>query len=246
MAHGCCHRTRKRIGGVLACVRAMLTPNLAQALPRWVCWVTAAPFVVCLVQSTRVTSDRPKPAVPPAPRSWWAASRAVPPKAMPPKAPASRASILFVAGPTPAVRFRVDLRDGTVSTPRAQRVLDRVIDVAVSERAMFLCQAAVPGSKAPRIVGFDLRTGQRTEAALAPAPAPIADPHFCAGHLSETARAQETWNSAIPHYSKDLQISLERQATILPRVSNGEPQSSFLISSRHSSSSLVTMPPGQS
>ena len=226
----------------------MLTPILAQAVPRWVCWATAAPLVVCFVQSTRVTSDRPKP-VPPEARPWLAPSRTLTPtralassRALAP----SPTSVLFVAGPTPAVRFRIDLRDGTVSTPRADRVLDRVIDVALSERMVFLCQAEGAASIAPRIVGFDLRTGQRIDAALPSVRAQVIDPHFCAGHLSQTARAQETWNPVTPDYSTDLQRSLERQATILPSVSNGEPQSSFLISSRHSWSSLVTMPPGQS
>lgn len=228
------------IGEVLACVRGMLTPTPARAVSRWVCWVTAASLVVCLVQSTFASTRTPPASANPTP----AADPAVAPNpAGALRGAAARdASVLFVAGPNEAVRFRVDLRDGTVATPRTRRMLDRVIDVLVSERIVLLCQAGAAAWLAPKIVGFDLHTGQRTDASRAR----VAHPHFCAGHRSATARAQETWSLVIAGQSKDLQRSLERQATTLPRVSNGEAQSSFLISSRHSSSSLVTMPPGQS
>lgn len=151
------------------------------------------------------------------------------------------ASVLFVAGPSRDVRFRIDLRDGTVATPRAPRVLERVVDIVLAEHAVFLCQAGVGSRTPPRIVGFDLRTGERTKAALASAGAASMDPGFCEGRRSSTALGIDGSG-----YSAALQMSLERQATILPRVSNGDLQSSFLISSRHSLSSLTTMPPGQS
>jgi hypothetical protein len=124
-------------------------------------------------------------------------------------------------------------------------VLDGIIDVALAERIVLLCQAAVGLETSPRIVGFDLRTGQNTDAALALAGAASVATDFCARrHLPAT----RTWEDMIdaPRYSTALQMSLERQATILPRVSNGDLQSSFFISSRHSLSSLTTTPPAQS
>lgn len=160
--------------------------------------------------------------------------------------PSQKHPLLFVAGPTKDVRFRIDLQAGTVATRRAGRILERVVDVALAERFVLLCQAALTPRRAPHIVRFDLRTGKPAEVALAAARAASVDPAFCAGRQSLTARPAHPWGWGFMRYSTALQMSLERQATILPRVSNGEEQSSFLISSRHSLSSLVTTPPGQS
>lgn len=224
----------------------MLTPTFTQ--PRWVCWATAVSLL--LIQGT-VLQPKPGKLRATAPHIALAGSR-------PSIAMASHAgrpswsqlaelrantSLVFVAGPNGDVRFRVDLRNGTVATPRHERVLDRVVDVVLSERAVFLCQAPRrPGAPAD-IMGFDLRTGQNVEAALATAGAASIAPHFCATRRSPATR---TWEADRSRYSTALQMSLERQATILPSVSNGDLQSSFLTSSRHSLSSLTTTPPGQS
>ncbi len=216
----------------------MLSPSPTQA-GRWVCWVTAASLLVSLVEATLSTNSArpPRLGITQSP-----AAREPPPPSLFTRSAvngADRASVLFVVGPTRDVRFRVDLRDGTVATPRMSRVLERVVDVALSEHAVFLCQAGAEARIAPRVVGFDLRTGERSEAALVSSGAAALDPGFCEGRRTPVALTLEGYSTA-------LQMSLERQATILPKVSNGDLQSSFLISSRHSLSSLTTMPPGQS
>lgn len=224
------------------------------------CWATAASLLVCLVESSnrvfslgKALSSGKAPAGSTRTASPLAAlpvrsavHRAERPSALPSGALPSGAlghgmSVLFVAGQSRDVRFRVDLRDGTVATPRATRVLDRVVAIALSERIMFLCQATGSTRTQLRVVGFDLHTGTRTKAALASAGAASVDPDFCEDRRSSAEHALRGWG-----YFTALQMSLERQATILPKVSNGDAQSSFLISSRHSFSSLTTMPPGQS
>lgn len=248
----------------------MLTPSITQPA-RWVCWATAASLLVVLVQCTFAKSGRRDSRAIPTTSRATATSRELEsraPAASPPVAhrqathAASRGaesrdprqltglgaetSVLFVAGPNRNVRFRIDLRDGTLATPRAQRLLDRVIDVALSDRIVLLCQAALGARTTPRVIGFDLHTGERTEAALALAGTASVDSSFCMGRRLQAAHTRKSWAMDVSRYSAALQISLERQATILPSVSNGDLQSSFLISSRHSLSSLTTMPPGQS
>jgi len=75
-----------------------------------------------------------------------------------PNAVAHAAPVLFVAGPGANVRFRIDLRDGTLSTPTIPKLLEDVVEVDVAERLLFVCQDSNPAS-ARAIVGFDLKTG---------------------------------------------------------------------------------------
>ena len=90
------------------------------------------------------------------------------------------AQVLFVAGPTKNVRFRIDLRDKTLSTPSTPKLLEGVVDVLVAKRLMFLCQADFSvGSAAPSIVAFDLETGLRIRGAGSGARAPSIDATFC-------------------------------------------------------------------
>jgi len=208
----------------------MLTPIPTRWAARWVCWATAASLLVYFLQPTLARA---------VPRERLGKDRLQPLAAPLVSAP----RLLFVAGPSKAVRFRIDLDAGTLATPRDARLLDGIVDVALAERRVFLCQANSAAGEAPRIVAFDLHTGKRSEAALAEARA--ASTQFCAGRLGLTARARDL-GLARSSYFTALQMSLERQATILPSVSNGEEQFSFLISSRHSLSSLTTTPPGQS
>lgn len=211
--------------------RFMLTPNPTRWAARWVCSATAASVFVYFVQPTFAKTNAHE-------RSGKGRAElfaGAPAPAPPP--------LLFVAGPNKAVRFRIDLAAGTLATPGDARLLEGIVDVALAERRVFLCQASsAPGAPA-RVVAFDLHSGKRTEAALAEARA--ASAQFCVGRLAQTARAVD-WGLTRSSYFTALQMSLERQATILPSVSNGEEQFSFLISSRHSLSSLTTTPPGQS
>ena len=210
--------------------RFMLTPTPTRWAVRWVSWATAASHLVYFVQPTFAREDAHE-------RLGKDRSQLLVASAAP--APL----LLFVAGPSKAVRFRIDLSAGTLATPGDARLLDGIVDVALAERRVYLCQASSVPRANPRIVAFDLHTGERTEAALAEARA--ASAQFCAGRLVETARARD-WGLTRSSYFAALQMSLERQATILPSVSKGEEQSSFLISARHSLSSLTTTPPGQS
>ena len=208
---------------------------------RWVCWATAASLLVCLVLPTHAKSATRERSG--KERSGRGGARVATTGLSP--------RLLFVAGPTQVVRFRIDLDAGTLATPREPHLLDGIIDVALTERLVILCQASSVSGASPRIVAFDLHSGKRTEAALAEAYAASVSQRrgparFCAGRQALTARPQNTWALSRSSYFADLQMSLERHATILPSVSNGEEQSSFLISSRHSFSSLTTTPPGQS
>lgn len=89
------------------------------------------------------------------------------------------ARVLFVAGRRTHVRFRIDLRDGTLSTPSVPKLLEGVVDVAVGERTLFLCQTASSVGSALNIVGFDLGTGVRIHDAGPKARAVSMDPRFC-------------------------------------------------------------------
>lgn len=218
---------------------------------RWVFWAIAASLAAALAAGW-LESALGEP-VTQAPRSSLARSSAASARATRVKAPSptpgreargdGREPMVFVVGPNRSVRFRIDLRRGTVATPRASSVLDSVVDLALSDDSLFLCRvaAAVEREREPEVVGFDLRTGERTKAALAMAGAASVDAGFCKGRRWRSTPASDALRQSIA-----LQMSLERQATILPSVSNGDLQSSFLISSRHSLSSFTTTPPGQS
>jgi hypothetical protein len=87
--------------------------------------------------------------------------------------------VLFVAGRRNDVRFRVDLRDGTLSTPSAPKLLDGVVDIALGERVLFLCQRESSDRSALNIVRFDLATGFRIRSTGPDARAGSLDATFC-------------------------------------------------------------------
>lgn len=88
------------------------------------------------------------------------------------------AQVLFVAGSRKNVRFRVDLRNGTLATPSAPKLLEGIVEVVVAERLLFLCHQARIGS-ARTIVGFDLETGVQIRDAAPDARAASIDATFC-------------------------------------------------------------------
>ena len=88
------------------------------------------------------------------------------------------ARVLFVAGPG-NVRFRIDLRDGTLSTPSTPNLVEGVIDVVVAERLLILCRAESSVGSTLKIVGFDLETGVRIRDVGSQARAASTDATFC-------------------------------------------------------------------
>lgn len=88
------------------------------------------------------------------------------------------AQVLFVVGPRKNVRFRVDLRNGTLATPSAPKLLEGIVEVVVAERLLFLCHESRVRS-ARTIVGFDLETGVQIRDAGPEARAASIDATFC-------------------------------------------------------------------